>query len=78
MPSGATAFIHVGDPLTPRELGVLLRLADGENTMQIAAELEISPETVRTYVARILVKLDAHTRAQAVAHAYHAHILIAS
>ena len=37
---------------------------------EIAAELVISPATVRTHVGRIMVKLDAHDRAQLVVAAY--------
>ncbi len=51
--------------LTEREREVLLLVADGRTNDQIAAELFISNGTARTHVARILAKLDAHTRTEA-------------
>ena len=57
-------------PLTPRELEVLRLLADGRSNSEIAATLVISQETVKTYVSRILTKLDLRDRVQVVVYAY--------
>jgi DNA-binding NarL/FixJ family response regulator len=54
-------------PLTPREAEVLGMLAEGLANKNIAARLGISEHTVKTHVASILTKLDAFSRAEAVA-----------
>ena len=56
--------------LTPRELEVLRLLAEGIQQPEIAGRLVISPKTVGTHIERILSKLGAHSRAEAVALAY--------
>jgi DNA-binding NarL/FixJ family response regulator len=56
--------------LTPRELEVLALLADGRSNAEIAGALQLSPETVKTFVSRILTKLELRDRVQAVVYAY--------
>ena len=55
--------------LSPREQEVLQALAGGATTAEIAAELIISPNTVKTHIRRIKRKLDAANRVEAVARA---------
>lgn len=72
----ASGLVYPGQPLTSRELDVLRLLARGRNTAGIARELGLSPNTIKTHVARLLTKLGADTRAHAVALAYHRRILL--
>jgi DNA-binding NarL/FixJ family response regulator len=60
--------------LTKRELQVLRLLADGLDQAEIAGELFVSPTTVATHIQRVLTKLGAHSRAQAVAFAHRDHL----
>lgn len=58
------------DALTSRERQVLLLLARGFGTTEIATSLSISPSTTRNHINNILRKLGVHSRLEAVAHAY--------
>jgi DNA-binding NarL/FixJ family response regulator len=61
---------EVEEQLTQRERQVLLLLAQGLGTGAIAQRLSISTTTVRNHSQRILAKLRAHSRIQAVAVGY--------
>jgi DNA-binding NarL/FixJ family response regulator len=52
--------------LTPRQLAVLAKLAEGKSNKQIARELAISDLTVKAHVTAILRSLGVSTRAQAI------------
>jgi DNA-binding CsgD family transcriptional regulator len=52
--------------LSPRELDILARLATGESNKEIARRLGISPNTVKTHVARVFEKLEVQRRVQAI------------
>lgn len=60
---------EAGAALTPREVQVLTAIADGASNKLIARRLGISFHTVKFHVASILAKLDADSRAEAVAEA---------
>jgi PAS domain S-box-containing protein len=53
--------------LTPRQAEVLHLLEHGRSTDQIAEELQLSPETVRNHVRRLMRSLGVNSRLQAVA-----------
>src|SRR5437588_183476 len=53
------------DQLSPREIGVLTALARGRSNKEIARELSIGEETVKTHVSNILSKLHLADRTQA-------------
>lgn len=80
---GEDAFFHVIQPLdararaagveppeetlTPRQTEILRLLATGVGTREIASRLSVSPATVRNHVRTILVRLDCHSRLEAIA-----------
>ena len=64
----STIVLEEGErTLTVRQREILQMLADGMQTEAVARKLGLSTETVRTHTKRILAKLHADTRTQAVA-----------
>jgi LuxR family transcriptional regulator, maltose regulon positive regulatory protein len=66
-PNGATRPLP--DELSAAELRVVGYLSSNLKAPEIAAELYVSPNTVRTHLRHIYAKLDAHSRSEAVARA---------
>ena len=66
--SAADASEH-GFDLTPRERDVIALLAEGLSNKAIGQRLGISPDTAKFHVSRLIDKLDATGRTDAVAHA---------
>lgn len=56
--------------LTDREMTVLQQLTHGQSTREIAQEIHVSEETVKTYLKHIFKKLGVRDRTEAVAEAF--------
>ncbi len=59
---GAVASLGI----TPRELTVLQRLAAGRSNKEIAQDLDVAPDTVKTHVSRLFEKLEVRRRTEAI------------
>jgi DNA-binding NarL/FixJ family response regulator len=55
--------------LSDREIQVLKLIANGKDNAQIAADLHISPKTVKNHISNILMKLQIENRIQAAVYA---------
>jgi DNA-binding NarL/FixJ family response regulator len=60
---------RVSDAITAREREILVMISQGFSNKRIARDLKISPETVKSHIKRIFLKLGASTRTEAVCRA---------
>jgi DNA-binding NarL/FixJ family response regulator len=67
-------LLRLFEALTPRERDVVLLVARGLNNSEIAAQLFVSPLTVKTHGVRAMTKVSARDRAQLVSSAFRAGI----
>ena len=65
----ASSTTAVAEPLSVREGDILNLIAQGQSDKEIARILSISPETVKSHVKHIFIKLNVQKRAQAVSRA---------
>lgn len=68
--AAAATALDLPDPLTPRELEILVLVARGYSNPEIARRLFVSLPTVKTHVGRILAKTDSRDRVHAVLFAF--------
>jgi LuxR family transcriptional regulator, maltose regulon positive regulatory protein len=59
----------VAESLSPRESDILRLIAEGRSNKEIARDLAIAPETVKSHIKNIFIKLKVERRAQAVSRA---------
>jgi DNA-binding NarL/FixJ family response regulator len=59
----------IQNELSDREIQVLKLIANGKDNAQIAADLHISPKTVKNHISNILMKLQIQNRIQAAVYA---------
>jgi two-component system invasion response regulator UvrY len=65
----------IHDQLSDREYQVMMRIASGQTTKEIASELSISPKTVGTYRARLAKKMNLSTEAELTAYVFRNRLL---
>lgn len=74
--SGLSGTVATVSPLTPRESSVLELVARGLTNRQIGAQLYISEKTVSVHLSRVMAKLGAGSRTEAVNTAYQRGLLL--
>ncbi|MFF1917250.1 response regulator [Streptomyces sp. NPDC058239] len=67
---GSAPEPQLPDGLTPRELEVLVLIAEGLSNLEIARRLQISQATVKSHINNLFAKAGVRDRAQAVRYAY--------
>ena len=68
-PPDVRAAALLAEQITPREQDVLSLLVQGASSEEVARNLSVSPNTVRTHVQSIFTKLGVHSRLEATAFA---------
>jgi len=74
-PEQAGPFPSLLVPLSGRERTILRELAAGRTTAEMAAELVVSANTIKTQLSSLYHKLNAHSRQEAIAEATRLHLL---
>ncbi len=74
-PEQAQALSTLSILLSQRERLILRELATGHSTSEMAAELVVSPNTIKTQLSSLYRKLNVHTREEALAEAMRLHLL---
>jgi PAS domain S-box-containing protein len=69
--------IQLDSQVTPRQREILVLIASGLSTAEVASRLTLSPETVRNHLRNAFLELHAHTRVEAIAAAQHLGLLAA-
>ncbi|MFF3706227.1 response regulator [Streptomyces phaeochromogenes] len=77
-PGSAAPAVRTALGITDREREVLTLIGNGLSNTEIAARLSISVATAKTYVTRLLAKLDARDRVRLVIIAYEAGLVAAT
>ena len=67
--SNVSAIKHERNLLTDREWAIIAFIGSGQTNKEIARELGVTPETIKSQLKRIFKKLSASTRAEAVVQA---------